>query len=109
MPRGFFSACVSDLHGPVLDVSVLPPTYNPPMLPRFLADSLDPRAGAAHLGEDEARHLAQVMRLRAGDEVSVFDGRGREFRARVARLARDGADLQLLEAVIPAEESAVRV
>ena len=32
------------------------------------------------LGSDEARHLRDVLRLKAGDEVSVFDGRGREFR-----------------------------
>ncbi len=43
------------------------------MLPRFLADSLDSGAATARLAEDEARHLAQVLRLRAGDEVAVFD------------------------------------
>ena len=79
------------------------------MLPRFLAESVDVRANAAHLGEDEARHLAQVLRLRMGDEVAVFDGRGREFRARVERIARDGADLHLIEELAPAEECAVRL
>src|SRR5258706_5022405 len=79
------------------------------MLPRFLAESLDVDAGVARLPEDEARHLAQVLRLGAGDEVAVFDGAGREFRARIERVARDGAELRLLEEVPAAPEPAVRL
>ena len=30
------------------------------------------------LTADEARHLRDVLRLKPGDEVYVFDGRGRE-------------------------------
>jgi 16S rRNA (uracil1498-N3)-methyltransferase len=79
------------------------------MLPRFLAESLDADAGVARLSDDEARHLAQVLRLGPGDEVVVFDGAGREFRARVARVARDGADLTLIEESAAAPEPAVRL
>jgi 16S rRNA (uracil1498-N3)-methyltransferase len=78
------------------------------MLPRFLAQSLDADAGTARLSEDEARHLAQVLRLAAGDEVAVFGG-GREFRARVERIGKDGADLRLLEEFPAAPEPAVRL
>ena len=63
----------------------------------------------ARLSDDEARHLAQVLRLDVGDEVAVFDGAGREFRARVERVARDGADLRLLEEFPAAPEPAVRL
>jgi 16S rRNA (uracil1498-N3)-methyltransferase len=79
------------------------------MLPRFLAESLDEHDGTARLAEDEARHLAQVLRLGPGDEVAVFDGAGREFRARVERVAKDGADLRLLEEFPSAPEPAVRL
>jgi 16S rRNA (uracil1498-N3)-methyltransferase len=78
------------------------------MLPRFLA-AIDPASGTARLSEEEARHLAQVLRLRAGDEVAVFDGAGREFRARVEAIARDGALVRLIEACAAAPEPAVRV
>jgi 16S rRNA (uracil1498-N3)-methyltransferase len=84
-------------------------SYNPQMLPRFLADSLDAGGGTARLSQEEARHLSQVLRLAAGDEVAVFDGAGREFRARVDRVARDGADLVLLEEFPAAPEPAVRL
>lgn len=79
------------------------------MLPRFLAESIDADAGTARLTEDEARHLSQVLRLGAGDEVAVFDGAGREFRARVERAGRDGADLRLLEEFPAAPEPSVRL
>jgi len=78
------------------------------MLPRFLA-AIDPWSGTARLAEDEAHHLAQVLRLRAGDDVAVFDGAGREFRARVEAITRDGASLRLIEEQAPAPEPFVRV
>jgi 16S rRNA (uracil1498-N3)-methyltransferase len=47
------------------------------------------------LAADEARHLREVLRLKPGDEVSVFDGEGREFRARVVQARREFAELEL--------------
>jgi 16S rRNA (uracil1498-N3)-methyltransferase len=86
------------------------PTYNrDAMLPRFLADSIDVDAGIARLSADEARHLAQVLRLEVDDDVAVFDGAGREFRARVDSVAKDGAELRLLEEFPAAPEPAVRL
>ena len=78
------------------------------MLPRFLA-VIDADSGRARLPEDESRHLSQVLRLHVGDEVAVFDGGGREFRARVEEIARDGASVRLVEEVLAAPEPAVRV
>jgi 16S rRNA (uracil1498-N3)-methyltransferase len=79
------------------------------VLPRFLAESIDAHAATARLADDEARHLSQVLRLAVGDEVAVFDGAGREFRARVERVGKDGADLRLLEEFPAAPEPAVRL
>ena len=84
-------------------------SYNPQMAPRFLAESIDAGAGTARLSDEEARHLSQVLRLAAGDEVFVFDGAGREFRARVDHVSKDGADLHLIEEFPPAPEPAVRL
>lgn len=84
-------------------------SYNPQMLPRFLAETLDATAATARLSEDEARHLSQVLRLAAGDEVAVFDGAGREFRARIERVSKDGADLHLIDEFPAAPEPAVRL
>jgi 16S rRNA (uracil1498-N3)-methyltransferase len=78
------------------------------MVPRFLG-AIDAAAATARLDADETRHLSQVLRLGIGDEVTVFDGAGREFRARVERVSRDGADLALIEPSDAAPEPGVRV
>lgn len=54
------------------------------------------------LSVDEARHLREVLRLKPGDEVSVFDGEGKEFRARVAQARREFAELDVDEEIEPA-------
>lgn len=52
---------------------------------------------------DEARHLRDVLRLKAGDEVYVFDGRGREFRCNIVNMSRHAAQLQIEAEVEPAK------
>jgi 16S rRNA (uracil1498-N3)-methyltransferase len=55
------------------------------------------------LGTDEARHLREVLRLKPGDEVYVFNGAGREFCCTVASAKRDSAELWIEEEVKPAK------
>jgi 16S rRNA (uracil1498-N3)-methyltransferase len=40
-------------------------------------------------------HIAKVLRLRAGAAVTLFDGRGGEFEARIVALERHGVEVQL--------------
>jgi 16S rRNA (uracil1498-N3)-methyltransferase len=77
-------------------------------LPRFYAPDLDPNHDIVTLSPDEAHHLTRVLRLGPGAEVSVFDGRGTEFRARVEDAVRDSVSLRLLERVFPPPSLAVR-
>lgn len=74
---------------------------------RFYAPDLDPAARVTRLPADEANHLTRVLRLGAGDEVAVFDGRGHEFRAKVTAAAREVVDLELLDRIDPAPEPRV--
>jgi 16S rRNA (uracil1498-N3)-methyltransferase len=55
------------------------------------------------LGADEARHLRDVLRLKPGDEVFVFDGLGHEFRSTVSNIRRDTAELRIDAEVEPAK------
>lgn len=55
------------------------------------------------LGTDEARHLRDVLRLKVGDEVYVFDGIGREFRCVIETSKRDAAELRIEAEVEPAK------
>ena len=61
------------------------------------------------LPRDEAEHLTRVLRLGAGDTVSVFDGRGHEFLARVVSAARRDVQVQLLSRREAAAEPAVPI
>jgi len=74
---------------------------------RFFAPALDPGDETTTLPREEAEHLTRVLRLGAGDQVAVFDGRGREFLARVVAADRRDVTVQLLSRVEPAAEPAV--
>ncbi len=53
------------------------------------------------LDESETRHLRDVLRLRVGDEVNVFDGAGREFLCRMEAIERSRANLHVLSETAP--------
>ena len=55
------------------------------------------------LAADEARHLRDVLRLKPGDQVYVFDGLGHEFRSTVSNIRRDVAELRIETEVEPAK------
>jgi 16S rRNA (uracil1498-N3)-methyltransferase len=79
------------------------------MVPRFFAPGLDPDSQTLVLPADEARHLARVLRLRSGDDVRVFDGRGHEFLARVEATGGRQTTVRLVEPIVPARESPIRL
>jgi 16S rRNA (uracil1498-N3)-methyltransferase len=72
----------------------------------FVPSAAPPRVT---LSPDEAHHLTRVLRARTGDAVVAFDGRGREWDARIEAIAADAVTLELLAARTPAAEPAVRL
>jgi 16S rRNA (uracil1498-N3)-methyltransferase len=74
---------------------------------RFFAPAFDAGDETVVLPRQEAEHLRRVLRIGVGDTVSVFDGRGHEFLARVASIVRRDVRLQLLARVEPPPEPAV--
>jgi 16S rRNA (uracil1498-N3)-methyltransferase len=61
----------------------------------YLPQSLE--APGLRLTGAEANHLRRVLRYQAGDEVTLFDGRGTEARARIVAIADDAVELSVLE------------
>ncbi len=55
----------------------------------FVADALRANTRVA-LPEDTAHHAARVLRLRPGDTVTIFDGRGGEHAGTIAEIGRGG-------------------
>jgi 16S rRNA (uracil1498-N3)-methyltransferase len=52
---------------------------------------------SARLTDEEARHLAAVMRAKAGDPVTLFDGSGAEFTAEVTAIRKQAVELAILK------------
>lgn len=50
---------------------------------------------------DETRHLRDVLRLSAGDEVTVFDGNGREFSAVIDSVEKISSKLNITKQIEP--------
>jgi len=46
------------------------------------------------LPQDAANHVGKALRLRAGDALVVFDGRGGEYEAAILRIDRDRVDVK---------------
>lgn len=68
----------------------------PARVARFFTDA-ELRAGAmALLPEDAAHHAVHVLRLREGEEVSLFNGRGGEYAGRIATIERLRVAVDLL-------------
>jgi 16S rRNA (uracil1498-N3)-methyltransferase len=72
------------------------------MIRRFFCEDAAAGVDSVALGPDETRHMRDVLRLGPGDRISLFDGKGREFAARIARLEKRIARIDLLGELPPA-------
>ncbi len=77
-------------------------------VPRFHVPEAAPGARMS-LPEHSAHHAREVLRLRSGAAVRVFDGDGREYEATLDRVSRQGVELRLGSAVVPRSESPLRL
>ena len=65
--------------------------------------------GLVSLPADEAAHLTRVLRLKAGDAVTVFNGRGAAFHAEVEAVGRQGVDIRVGPPAPAAREARVAI
>lgn len=68
---------------------------------RFYAPPENFQGSKIVLDADEAKHLREVLRLREGAEVNVFDGTGREFSAAIETIKKHETILEILSEVAP--------
>ena len=62
-------------------------------MPRFFTDAIQGNQ-ALILGPD-ARHLSKVLRIRPGEELTVCDGRGTDYRCRVVQAEEEAVRLEI--------------
>jgi 16S rRNA (uracil1498-N3)-methyltransferase len=79
------------------------------MVPRFYLDAPLRAGSVCTLPEDSAHHAVHVLRLREGDDVTLFNGRGGEFAARIASMQRLRISIDLLQQRAIERESPLRI
>lgn len=57
-------------------------------MPRFYVDTALRAGMSCLLSDDSAHHAVHVLRVRAGDDITLFNGRGGEYAARIASIER---------------------
>jgi len=67
------------------------------MVARFYVDAPLRAGSVCTLSEDAAHHAIHVLRLREGEDVTLFNGRGGEFAARIASIQRLKIAIDLLQ------------
>jgi len=76
---------------------------------RFYAPDAHAPGDVIALPEDEAEHLVRVLRLKAGDALRVFNGRGHEFDATIEHAGKGGVRVRLGGVTQPAPEPRVAI
>jgi 16S rRNA (uracil1498-N3)-methyltransferase len=75
----------------------------------FLVENELEGAARITLGGAAAHHLRRVLRVRAGEQIEMRDGRGRAWLGRVTELGAREVGIQILERQYPASESSLAV
>jgi 16S rRNA (uracil1498-N3)-methyltransferase len=71
------------------------------MTRRFFALPENFREAEVTLNLDETRHLRDVLRLRRGEKISVFDGEGREFLCQIETIGKKETILKIIREIAP--------
>ena len=69
---------------------------------RFYAPPENFNQSNVALGFEETRHLRDVLRLREGGEISIFNGAGREFLCSIEKISKKETELKIIREVPPA-------
>ncbi len=76
---------------------------------RFYAPPEQVEGAAVNLSGEESHHLSRVLRLKPGDTVFVFDGRGVERECTIAEIKSNSARLRIIRVLEDEVESPARL
>ncbi len=76
---------------------------------RFYLDQSKMKGKDVILSGQDARHLRDVLRLKPGDRVCLFDGTGHEYLAEIGETLKDEVSLTLLDHLAYESESPVQI
>ena len=73
-------------------------------MPRFFVKNENIDGARAEIHGDDARHIARSLRMREGDEVTLCDEGGAEYRAALIKIRDEVCELRVLESIITNSE-----
>ncbi len=73
-------------------------------MPRFFVSENQIENGTLFILGDDARHIARSLRMAVGDEITVSDGKGYEYRASFTKIRDDRCDLQIISTSLSSSE-----
>lgn len=76
---------------------------------RFFAENICADNGTVVLSGDEARHISNVLRMKAGDEALLINGEGTQYRSVLESIADGEVRLRIIEAEACAAEPETHV
>ena len=78
-------------------------------VPRFFVTKENIQGGKAILGGAELEHMRKVLRLRPGDQVTLFDDGGWEHEGVIQSCTSQAGEIELLRSYQPGRESALEI
>ncbi len=78
-------------------------------MPRFYVPQPRIEEGMLKVEGDEVKHIRKVLRLKAGDEIVVFDGLGKEFEGTIVEEGRSSVIVKIQRILSPGGDSPLEV
>jgi 16S rRNA (uracil1498-N3)-methyltransferase len=78
-------------------------------MPRFYIPNPRIENGLLKIEGDEVKHIRKVLRLKAGDEIVLFDGLGKEFEGTIIKEGRSRVMVEIQRILSPVGDSPLEV
>ncbi len=75
----------------------------------FFIDSLEPKDAVFSITGPDARHIRTVLRLKPGDKIGLFDGKGLECEAEIVELSPGKVIASLVRSFLSTAESPIQI
>ena len=76
---------------------------------RFFVQSIDENKPTVSLSGSEAKHIKNVLRLKPGDMIRLFDGSGSEYDAVIRHLSTAKTELVMARKLAATTESFIQL
>lgn len=78
-------------------------------MPRFFAEPENINGNIITLYSDDAAHISRVLRGKAGDILTVCDGKGNDYTAEITSVSDKSVTLEIKETFVTKSEPSVRI